>query len=102
MNVDKILGSIYGLIDDLILELSKETKVFATELEVEECADVLLECPIENYIGKHDFNYTYYIIRIESGVAYGVDIESGSKYEFDIGDLSVDCLLKIGSMFTDN
>lgn len=102
MNIDKLTSEIYSLLDYLIYELSNKTVIFATELDIQDSTDDFYECPIENYVGKHEYNYTYYIFKIESGVAYGVETENFSFTEFKLSELSTDCLLMIGMRFANN
>lgn len=97
MSISKLTSEIYSLIDELTFKLANKTAVFATDLDIEEYTDEFYDCPIENY-----GNYTYFIYKIEAGIAYGVETKSYSRYEFKLSELSTDCLLMIGRRFVNN
>lgn len=64
--------------------------------------DVLLECPVQYYEGKHDSIYYFYIYKIqitnEGGLWFhGIELGEGENYVFGLDEVESDCLSFIAS-----
>ncbi len=97
MTPKDLTTQIYSLLDELQNSLIRENVAFATEEDIENGADEFYDCPIQNEVSRHGHNITYYIYKIEGGVACGIDPETSDEESFRISELYSDCLLQIGS-----
>jgi len=89
--------NIYNLLGELANIIVERSAVFATQQDIDDSTDDLYDCPFQNVVGKYDYNITYYIFKIENGIAFGIELENYIVTEFKISELDNDCLLQIAS-----
>lgn len=97
MTPKELSEEIYSLLNKLANIVAEKSYIFATQQDIDDCTENIYDCPFQNVIGRHDFNFTYYIFKVENGTAFGIELEDNDVTEFKISELDSDCLLQIAS-----